>query len=76
MIDKYVIFNYECNTLCFATVNNIAQLKFDFFFFKLNFLKIHIKINFGVVFSPMIDVQMYIKVKSYVTFKNICQIES
>ena len=31
MIDKYVIFNYECNTLSFAIVNNIAQLKFEFF---------------------------------------------
>ena len=25
----YVI--YECNTLCFAVLNNIAQLKFVFF---------------------------------------------
>ena len=55
MIDKYVIFNYECNALCFAIVNNIAQLKF-ISFKELNFLKIHIKINFSVVFSPMIDV--------------------
>ena len=33
MIVKDVIFDYECNTLCFAVLNNIAQLKFDFFFF-------------------------------------------
>ena len=31
MIDKYVNFNCECNTLRFAVVNNIAQLKFDIF---------------------------------------------
>ena len=48
-------------------------MTFDFFF-KLNFLKIHIKASFSIVFSPMIDVLMCIKVKPYVTFKNICQI--
>ena len=32
MIVKDVIFYYECNTLCFAVLNNIAQLKFDFLF--------------------------------------------
>ena len=41
---------------------------------KINFLKIHIKDNFSILFSPIIDGKMYIKVKSYVTFKNICQI--
>ena len=30
----------------------IAQLKFEF---KENFLKIHIKASFSIVFSPMID---------------------
>ena len=41
---------------------------------KINFLKIHIKDSFSILFSPIIDGKMYIKVKSYVTFKNICQI--
>ena len=39
----------------FAVLNNIARLKFDFFF-KLNFLKIHIKVSFSLVLSPMIEV--------------------
>ena len=50
-----VIFYCECNTLCFAVLNHIAQLKFEFFQ-KLNFLKIHIKISFSTLFSLMIDV--------------------
>ena len=58
----------------FAILNSIAKLKFDFFFYELNFLKIHIKASFSIVFSPMIDVFMCIKVKSPVTFKNIYQI--
>ena len=41
---------------------------------KKKFLKIHIKDSFSILFSPIIDGKMYIKVKSYVTFKNICQI--
>ena len=41
---------------------------------KKNFLKIHIKDIFNILFSPIIDSKMYSKVKSYVTFKNICQI--
>ena len=55
MIINDVIFYYECNTLCFAVLNSIAPLKFEFFF-RLNFLKIHIKISFSIVFSPLIDV--------------------
>ena len=51
---KMLFFDYECNTLWFAVLNNIAQSKFDFF--KLNFLKIHIKFSVSIVFSPMIDV--------------------
>ena len=30
MIVHDVIFYYECNTLCFAVLNNIAYLKFEF----------------------------------------------
>ena len=30
MIVKDVSFYYECNTLCFAVLNNIAQLKSEF----------------------------------------------
>ena len=45
-----------------------------FFFFKLNFLLVYIKLSFSVDFSPRIDVNMCIKVKSYVIFKNICKI--
>ena len=41
---------------------------------KKKILKIHIKDSFSILFSPIIDGKMYIKVKSYVTFKNICQI--
>ena len=36
MIVKDVIFDYECNTLCFAVLNNIALLKFDFFLIKFS----------------------------------------
>ena len=41
---------------------------------KSNCRKIHIKDSFSILFSAIIDVEMYTKVKSYVTFKNICQI--
>ena len=37
-------------------------------------VEIHIKDSFSILFSPIIDGKMYIKVKSYVNFKNICQI--
>ena len=57
----------------FAVLNNIAQLKFELQKKKKN-LKIHVKASFSIVFSPLIDVFICIKVKSYVTFKNICQI--
>ena len=33
MIVNDIIFYYECNILCFAVLNHIAQLKFDIFFF-------------------------------------------
>ena len=36
---------------------------------KKTILKIHIKASFSIVFSPMLDVLMCIKVKSCVTFK-------
>ena len=38
---------------------------------KINFLLVHIKLSFSINFSSRIDVSMCIKVKSYVTFKNI-----
>ena len=41
---------------------------------NMDFLKIRIKDSFSILFSPIIDGKMYIKVKSYVTFKNFCQI--
>ena len=40
-------------------------------FKKKKFLLVHIKLSFSIEFSPRIDVNMCIKVKSYVTFKNI-----
>ena len=62
--------------IIFAVLNNIAQLKFEFQKKKLIFLKIHNKDSLSILFSPIIDGKICIKVRSYVTFKNICQSES
>ena len=44
MIVYDVTFDLQCNTLCFAVLNNIAQLKFEFQKKKKNFLKSILKI--------------------------------
>ena len=46
-----------CNKLYFAILNNIAQLKSEFLK-NLNFLKMRIKVSFGIIieFSPILDV--------------------
>ena len=54
MIVNDVTFDQQCNKLCFAVLNNIAQLKFEFKK-KLNFLKIRIKDSFSILFSPIIN---------------------
>ena len=54
MIVNDVTFDQQCNKLSFAVLNNIAQLKFEFQK-KLNFLKIHTKDSFSILFSPIID---------------------
>ena len=54
MIVNNVTFDYQCNKLCFAVLNNIAQLKFELKK-KINFLKTHIKDSFSILFSPIID---------------------
>ena len=55
MIVNDVTFDQQCNKLCFAVLNNIAQLKFEFKKKKLNFLKIRIKDSFSILFSPIVN---------------------
>ena len=50
-------------------LNNIAQTKFDIF--KLKFLKIYIKVNFSLVFSPMICLDWHLGKSLCHIYKNI-----
>ena len=56
MIVNDVTFDQQCNKLCFAVLNNIAQLKFEFKKKKKKkILKIRIKDSFSILFSPIIN---------------------
>ena len=57
MIANNVTFDYQCNKSCFAVLKIITKLKFDFFK-NSNFLKIHIKASFIVIFLPIMDIYM------------------
>ena len=54
MIVNDVTFDQQYNKLCFAVLNNIAQLKFEFKK-KKKILKISIKDSFSILFSPIIN---------------------
>ena len=73
MIVNIVIFYYKSNKSCFAVFKIITKLKFELKK-KLKNLKIHIKASFNFILSPIMDIHVCSKVKSYVTFKNTCQI--
>ena len=68
MIVINITFDYQCNKSCFAVLKIITKLKFEL----IKILKIHIKASFIFIISPIMDIHMYRKVKSYVTFKNTC----